>query len=115
MHPRTPKLLSELIAIGDLFLRADKAFEPLPFIDAARFDSLDRELREIHDKPDDGSEKLIDDVTFWLVKALRHAAADRHGVSKKWVELAKSLMPFVRTDMAAAIGAAHLPDRGDAP
>jgi hypothetical protein len=111
MHPRTSDVLSKLVAAADRMIKADRPADYAEELE--HFDKLLAEVKALRDLPtDDG---LFDDATVWLAQALRNAA--REGVAgdcKKWIELAKCLLPWVRTDLAEAIGAAHLPAAGAA-
>lgn len=108
MHPRTPLLLIDLMAAHDAFAAADAPVRNEAY-SAQKLNALRLELIELSKKADD--KPLIDDCTIWLAQALTNVAL--YGVAggaKKWIELAKCFAPFVRTDLAVAIGAAHLPD-----
>ena len=112
MHPNTPALLADLVTAADRMIKAEDAFVH-PQCEPGHLAALLAGIQDLHRKPAEG-ERLIDDVTVWLAQALHNAAREgRHGAPKKWIELARCFVPFVRSDLAAAIGAAHLPDAPD--
>ena len=111
MHPRAPYLLIDLVDAADRFIKADDAFDH-PVCRPDKIAGLLAEVRELAAKPSDDPERVLNDVTLWLAQALDHVAREgAFGATKKWIELARCFLPFVRTDLALAIGAGHLPDR----
>ncbi len=104
MHPRTPQLLSSLVAMGDRLVRTDE----LRGEDALRnVEQLLAEAHELRALPDP-EEKLIDEVTLWLAQAIRNAEREGpFGEPKKWIELARCFLPWVRADFAVALDLAR--------
>jgi len=112
LHPRTPFLLIDLVAVAERFIKADDAWLH-PTCQPEKIAALLAEVRELAAKPSDDDRKLINDVTLWLAQSLDHIAREgKHGETKKWMLLARDFLVFVRGDLAEACGMAHLPDRG---
>lgn len=110
MHPRTRDLLLELVTAADAMVKADR---PLGMLEEQqRFDRLLIETTYISRLPAVDEVRMVDDATVMLSQCLRNAEREGpHGDAKKWIEIAKGFLPWVRADLALAIGASHLPDR----
>jgi hypothetical protein len=105
MHPRTPELLSQLIGAAESLIRNDAPRGTDE--DFRNIERLYAEVTALRARPADG-ERFIDDATVWLAQALRNAEREGPlGEAKKWIEIARCMLPWVRADLALALARAR--------